>query len=260
MATANGANNPADPGSWNRYAYAGDDPVNWYDPGGLYQCPPGAFCITWTPPAGISLPDSGEGGAVFGSRQRYAYRSQIDHSRTGGLWLRCPKVPVHVAIGPNNAQIRQNVADAVAFNNELNSLVASGVMNLATAWLARIDYMYEEFRTGGPQDYKSNPALTPGTTEYNQMDAFGNFNFGAVGQSIGFAIGFLQFSAGLASFEGLVAASVSQVDSYGALKTYLPPDWGTPLTGPSWGDNPANQGLIGQGALWGAGFLGGECK
>jgi RHS repeat-associated protein len=30
---------PADPGSWNRYAYAGNDPVNFYGPSGLYECP-----------------------------------------------------------------------------------------------------------------------------------------------------------------------------------------------------------------------------
>jgi hypothetical protein len=32
---ANGANNPADPGSWNRYAYAGNDPTNFNDRRGL---------------------------------------------------------------------------------------------------------------------------------------------------------------------------------------------------------------------------------
>jgi len=118
--------------------------------------------------------------------------------------------------------------------------------------------MYEQFQTGGPQDYKSN--LTPGTKAYNQMDVFGNFNFGAVGQALGFSTSFLQFSAGLASFKGQVAASLKQLDSYGALKTYLHTDWGTPLTGPSWGDNPSNQATIGQGALWGMGFLLGDCK
>jgi hypothetical protein len=102
--------------------------------------------------------------------------------------------------------------------------------------------------------------LKPGTKDYMQMDAFGNFTFGAVGQALGFSTSFLQFSAGLASFKGQVALSLSQLDSYGALKSYLPPGWGTPLTGPAWGDNPANQALIGQGALWGAGFLTGECK
>lgn len=32
-----------DPGSWNRYAYVGDDPSNYYDPAGLFkECPPGS--------------------------------------------------------------------------------------------------------------------------------------------------------------------------------------------------------------------------
>jgi len=35
-ATAKGANNPADPGSWNRYAYVENDPVNFHDPKGLF--------------------------------------------------------------------------------------------------------------------------------------------------------------------------------------------------------------------------------
>src|SRR5262249_53007091 len=29
---------PVNPGSWNRYAYVGGDPVNHNDPGGLYRC------------------------------------------------------------------------------------------------------------------------------------------------------------------------------------------------------------------------------
>jgi len=36
MANTGGAGNPADPGSWNRYAYVEDDPVNYNDPMGLY--------------------------------------------------------------------------------------------------------------------------------------------------------------------------------------------------------------------------------
>jgi len=42
IATASGANNPADPSSWNRYVYAENDPVNFNDPGGLMLgCPSG---------------------------------------------------------------------------------------------------------------------------------------------------------------------------------------------------------------------------
>jgi RHS repeat-associated protein len=59
---------PADPGSWNRYAYVGGDPVNWYDPGGLIkqipdQAPPSGAIAGWVPLMGI--PPMGEGGQVF---------------------------------------------------------------------------------------------------------------------------------------------------------------------------------------------------
>lgn len=37
-ATTGSVNNPADPGSWNRYAYASSDPVNYNDPQGLDAC------------------------------------------------------------------------------------------------------------------------------------------------------------------------------------------------------------------------------
>lgn len=38
---------PADPGSWNRYAYVSNDPVNHSDPAGLQQCSVD-FCTTTT--------------------------------------------------------------------------------------------------------------------------------------------------------------------------------------------------------------------
>jgi len=39
----------ADPGQWNKYAYAGGDPVNFNDPSGLdVQCPPGGICIWYS--------------------------------------------------------------------------------------------------------------------------------------------------------------------------------------------------------------------
>ena len=37
-ATTGSVNNPADPGSWNRYAYTRGDPINRFDPRGLADC------------------------------------------------------------------------------------------------------------------------------------------------------------------------------------------------------------------------------
>jgi RHS repeat-associated protein len=55
-----GSGGPADPGSWNRYAYVQGDPVNWTDETGLFRhCPRGDGCRVDTDP----FYDSQNGGA-----------------------------------------------------------------------------------------------------------------------------------------------------------------------------------------------------
>jgi RHS repeat-associated protein len=49
------SNAPTDPGQWNKYAYVGGDPVNLYDPSGLYGSSPG----------------SGDGGATCPAQYSY---------------------------------------------------------------------------------------------------------------------------------------------------------------------------------------------
>ena len=39
---------PEDPGSWNRYAYVGGDPVNWLDPQGTFKQKPDLSLPLWT--------------------------------------------------------------------------------------------------------------------------------------------------------------------------------------------------------------------
>ena len=128
QATDSGANNPADPGSWNRYAYAGNDPVNWYDPSGLYQCPPGTFCISWTPPDGITVPSSGEGGGGFGVRQHYADRSSSQIDQPGSLGLvGLGNVDDAAAIAINALENRKDCAGMFSGANPvtvLNSLIS----------------------------------------------------------------------------------------------------------------------------------------
>jgi RHS repeat-associated protein len=49
---------PQDPGSWNRYAYVGGDPINFADVSGREKCDPGQGCfsVTVTAPAPEDLP------------------------------------------------------------------------------------------------------------------------------------------------------------------------------------------------------------
>jgi hypothetical protein len=53
-----------DPGQWNKYAYVGNDPVNWYDPSGLDQCPAGTVCMIYNPPSALIDLLLGGGGAM----------------------------------------------------------------------------------------------------------------------------------------------------------------------------------------------------
>jgi RHS repeat-associated protein len=65
-ASANGVNNPANPGSWNRYAYVVNDPVNFYDPYGLNQCNGDQNCYYWqAPPSHPPPPQSGQFGDLL---------------------------------------------------------------------------------------------------------------------------------------------------------------------------------------------------
>ena len=63
-AMASGANNPADPGSWNRYAYVGDDPVNFGDQAGLDGNGCSGGCYYWQVPPSHP-PQSGQFGDLL---------------------------------------------------------------------------------------------------------------------------------------------------------------------------------------------------
>jgi RHS repeat-associated protein len=53
-----------DPGQWNKYGYVGNDPVNWYDPSGLDECPAGTTCTIYNPPPPVIDLLLGAGGAM----------------------------------------------------------------------------------------------------------------------------------------------------------------------------------------------------
>jgi putative RNase toxin 44 of polymorphic toxin system len=256
---------PADPGSWNRYAYTRGDPVNRIDPSGRGDCPASTptsvtVCDTADPvdldPVGI-LVLLRTGGSVSSNN----WNSGNANLGTGKMpWSDCPSAPTHSAVGVNNAEVRKNVAVATIFNQTLNAYVDKGLLTSAEAYSYRVFYMYEQFATDQPQDYKNAPGIVKGTPQYQQLDAFGNFNYGAVGAAMGFSPTFLQFAAGTGSYTSMLQATFAQLKKYGwVLPSIIPPNWGTPLTGPPWGDSPSSQTLIGQGFLWAQGFLHGDC-
>ncbi len=79
QAAAKGANDPSTPMSWNRYTYVDGDPVNWYDPKGLFleappkDCPPGMIYYNGRCVVAVNddtekgMPNGGGGGGGGGS-------------------------------------------------------------------------------------------------------------------------------------------------------------------------------------------------
>ena len=93
-------------------------------------------------------------------------------------------------------------------------------MALASANSPNIIWFYNQVKTGGPWDYKFGGN--------RQFQDFGNFHFGAVGTAFGWPQYQLLKEAGLNQLTGLNPN----------------PKWGTPQTGPPYGDDPADQTWI----------------
>ena len=96
----------SDPGSWNRYAYVGGDPINWFDPIGLFMCnPESPSCRPPNPPGGggtepgPSLPcngftscgPGGEGGGGGGTTDTQDEWSKLSQDCQQGLQTAVPK-------------------------------------------------------------------------------------------------------------------------------------------------------------------------
>jgi len=111
-----------------------------------------------------------------------------------------------------------------------------------------------EVAPGEPMDYKQYGA--PGQ-EAEQLRQFGNFNFGAVAASLGLTQTATQWGAGTASYLNI---GLTNLLKYGLLKG-APLSFGTPFTGPPYGDTSLEQSEIKVGFLWGLSYvyMGGGC-
>jgi len=131
----------------------------------------------------------------------------------------CPPIPD----APSNADIDENVQDAVNFLETLSRLPL-GPIEVANAKTA---YLLAHFNTGASEDYKQYG------DEYRE---FGNFNYGAVAYALGLPPTAILGGAGLAS-----------ALSYLKHGTLPPSSWGNIFTGPPYGDNPGEQNEIRRG-------------
>jgi RHS repeat-associated protein len=180
---------PSDPGSWNRYAYVQGDPVNLTDPAGLFPADTQAYiqCLFAAP-----YPTFGYGTSQMEMWiERCGRRLEHDEGRMKrreerpGWTLRDQDMgrDCHKPLdGPPSADLNDNIEGArlIVIENSQNG--SGSVGNLA--------WFYMAVRNKGPMDYKQ---IDP------KWEAFGNFNYGAVGAALGLDLGFLLKMAGWAS-------------------------------------------------------------
>jgi RHS repeat-associated protein len=227
-----GPGDPIEPQSWNRYPYVQGDPINYFDQEGLVRNDIWwqtvqkwkEWVIRWLP-SGPSKPEPPN-----------LAEHDDEHPRA------CPPIPAHPSLGPNEADVVANVMDALLINLSLQTLVAGGLVSSSDATNMKLAYVLYEFAPGQPQDYKQ---YSPDLRE------FGNFNFGAVTSALGLSQTAIQWAAGLDSY---AAIAFSQLAKYGFIKS-PPPSFGTPLTGPPYGDSPREQDEIAQGYTWATRYL-----
>jgi hypothetical protein len=144
----------------------------------------------------------------------------------------CPSIPTgpgkNVLIGNINlAEQAAQIFDAQPNGNQI-----------------KIKWYYDNVRTGGPMDYKNQPTLHA----HPEYDAFGQFNFGAVGSALSLPEEFIKQAAGLASFASFLRQGK------------LPPkSFGLPWTGPPYGDQPWAQPQISAGYRFTFAYHAGGC-
>ena len=194
------------PGSWNRFAYANGDPINFTDRNGtnVDECTPGddsTYCQFRNGSSGYR----GYGFYGYWGSEGYVnvygpvfYQQPGQRGGGGGGGSNssgstqgpppCP--PVANLPGQDAAStIQENVNTAKAYlQNALNA-------DPETALMQTFGFLTSKFAPGGDWDYKKDYSR-----KLDKTDAriFGNFDFGAVMQSLGFSLYFTQNAAGLA--------------------------------------------------------------
>lgn len=131
---------------------------------------------------------------------------------------------------------------------DVNASVAAGKNNVgqtdnpdvaSTQFGFEIGYLYGEFHTGGPQDYK--------TSDGPQYADFGNFNFGAVCGAMTGSLTYCQSAAGLGLL-GRVGIQNSLHDLHVPHRPHLQYNGeGVPFITPPFGDQPADSAEIAAG-------------
>jgi RHS repeat-associated protein len=225
----------AEPGSWNRYAYVGEDPVNFIDPSGLRRSGlEGTITFSTTAWASTSGLEDDVLMAQLNRRDSElvkapSFRSRWEEDEFYGRPCR-EKAPV----GPEDASIDANIAEAQTKVREVMDQAsqlakAGGVLDINGVlglWFA------EKVKPGGDWDYKKYGS---------QYESFGNYNYGAVGTAIGYWPNVLLRAAGAVQQWTDLRRTLTGRPAIG--KGFF---WG----GPPYGDDPKDQSIIQSGVYY----------
>ena len=236
---------PSTPGSWNRFAYTNGDPINRFDPRGLTVCDSnGDNCYD---SVDVESGDPDDMQTVdedfWYPHQRWWGPTSVFPSNWGQPNCRVP-FP-----GGNGSQIvSQNVQTA---QDTYNKLAASNPQDPSAAVSEFLGWLSSQFT--GAWNYKTEFATSPtpsdptGTDNVNYFEArkFGNFDFGAILQSLGFSEYLTQNAAGAAQ----IGICVGGGDCGN----------GVPFIQFPYGDQATDQFDIQRGWLYQSGLANGNC-
>ena len=149
------------------------------------------------------------------------------------LMRRITAMPVH----PKNADIFANIAQARRHFVYMASALYGGPHGMFQPWedhilldrlINSLRWFYYEVRSKGPWDYKLRSVRDKQGKILTSYEDFGNFNYGATGAALGLDLEVLLKAAG----------------GYQVYEKHSRPEWGNPLSGPPYGDDPKDQAQI----------------
>jgi len=236
---------------WNRYSYAWNSPLRWFDPTGLTDTVVvtgtkvggvgwGSFASgsssSFGGGAGTKRGDPHGGGGVMGDLREKGQKDQADEAEQDeGV----EEVTVTSTTIEENTNT-DGLEEVIVTGTKLVPEIPPGVdidKNIFEAEVARFhmrssEWFYDKVRNGGPWDYKQ---LDP------KYEEFGNFNYGATGTAFGFSEEILLRMAGWAQVQAGTTRS-----SWGQSPTLIDAYFGTGGVAP-FGDDPNDQSWIQKG-------------
>jgi hypothetical protein len=240
--------------SWNRYAYVNNNPLALIDPLGLddeSDCPlqdDSGDCDD-------DNDDNSDGGGRYDNGDcpvDACVTATLDPVQTEDSPLTCTTIAMEGPVGPNGPV---SVADNIQQGQQEQSLAEQSAVLSGQESIMLNVWLYGQFATGGPQDYKNQPWGGQGYVD------FGNFNYGAVCGAVGFSLTYCQSAAGgnligRAAYLNVQNAANNYLAGAGAIESgiYSPSQRGAsyngsgvPLISAPYGDQAGDSEVISQG-------------